>query len=240
MKGLQDKVAIVTGGERGIGRSIVDAFRREGATVASIDVRRGDGEESGAGAAYFEADVSDDEGVGRVVAAIDEKYGRIDVLVSNAGISGRQPFSEISMDDWNRMIAVNLTGVFVVSRHVVPVMKRGGSGRIINVASQLAQLGGSELVHYCASKAGVVGLTKALARELAPSITVNAIAPGPILTDMVKGREDEWFERTLRALPLERLGTPEEVAPSAVFLAGAGGALYTGQTLGPNSGHVMP
>jgi 3-oxoacyl-[acyl-carrier protein] reductase len=107
------------------------------------------------------------------------------------------------------------------------------------VASQLGQIGGALLAHYSASKAGVIGFTKALARELSPAICVNAIAPGPILTDMIRNRDSAWFEDMRSQLPLGRIGTPEEVAPTAVFLASADAALYTGQTLGPNSGHVM-
>lgn len=137
------------------------------------------------------------------------------------------------------MMGINLRGTFLVTRYVVPIMLAGGSGRVINIASQLGQIGGALLTHYSASKAGVIGLTKALARELSPSITVNAIAPGPILTDMIRDRDPAWFEDMRSQLPLGRVGEAEEVAPTAVFLASADAALYTGQTLGPNSGHVM-
>lgn len=247
MNRLGGKIGLVTGGARGIGRAIVEAFAREGATVAIVDrpgVEEAGGlardlRESGARAAAFEADVADDASVAGMVEAVVAEFGRIDVLVNNAGITQRKRFVEITPADWDALMAVNLRGAFLVTRHVVPVMLRTGSGRIINVASQQGQRGAAFLVPYCASKAGVIGFTKALARELAPDITVNAIAPGPVLTDMIRGRDSAWFEAIQKELPLGRVGRPEEIAPSAVFLASDDGALYTGQTLGPNGGHVM-
>jgi 3-oxoacyl-[acyl-carrier protein] reductase len=174
-----------------------------------------------------------------MVAEALRQLGRIDILVNNAGVTQRKPFLELTLRDWDDLMAVNLRGVFVVTRHVVPVMMRGGGGTIINIASQMAQRGAPQLVHYSASKAGVIGFTKALARELAPTISVNAIAPGPVMTDMISERSPQWFERMIAELPLHRIGTPEEIAPTAVFLASSDAALYTGQTLGPNGGHVM-
>lgn len=247
MNRLVGKVGLVTGAARGIGRAISEAFAREGAQLAIVD-RVGDSEAeslaatqcaAGARAKSFEVDVADDESARRMVAAVVAEFGRIDILVNNAGITQRKPFTEMTPADWDGIMAVNLRGVFLVTRHVVPVMLSAAHGRIINVASQQGQRGAALLTHYCASKAGVIGFTKALARELAPHITVNAIAPGPILTDMIKGRDSAWFEQIQGELPLGRVGRPDEVAPSAVFLASDDGALYTGQTLGPNSGHVM-
>jgi 3-oxoacyl-[acyl-carrier protein] reductase len=247
MKRLSGKVALVTGGQRGIGSAICQAFAREGAAVAIADVAHG---ESGQGlaaalldaghlAADFAVDVSDEDSVSELLAEVEARFGRVDVLVNNAGISRRVRFLEMTSADWDAMMAVNLRGVFLVTRRAVPLMQAAGGGRIINIASQLGQRGGAFLAHYCAAKAGVIGFTKALARELAPTITVNAIAPGPILTDMTSGREPEWYRELERELPLGRLGRPDEVAPSAVFLASDEGAFYTGQTLGPNGGHVM-
>jgi 3-oxoacyl-[acyl-carrier protein] reductase len=189
--------------------------------------------------AAFAVDVADDDAVAAMVAEALRQLGRIDILVNNAGVTQRKPFLELTLRDWDDLMAVNLRGVFVVTRHVVPVMMRGGGGTIINIASQMAQRGAPQLVHYSASKAGVIGFTKALARELAPTISVNAIAPGPVMTDMISERSPQWFERMIAELPLHRIGTPEEIAPTAVFLASSDAALYTGQTLGPNGGHVM-
>ncbi|HZQ05247.1 MAG TPA: 3-oxoacyl-ACP reductase family protein [Anaerolineae bacterium] len=247
MNRLSGKVGLVTGGARGIGRAIVEAFAREGAAVAILD-RPGDPEAvalsqalrvQGVRALALQADVTDENAVGLAVQNALQELGRIDILVNNAGISQRIRFVDMQPSDWDRMIQTDLRSVFLVTHQVVPVMLQSGSGRIINIASQMAQRGAPLLVHYCAAKAGVIGFTKALARELAPNITVNAIAPGPILTDMTKGRDPEWYAQMERELPLGRLGRAEEVAPSAVFLASDEGALYTGQTLGPNLGHVM-
>lgn len=248
---LSKKVAIVTGGSRGIGRAIVFAFVAEGASVAIIDtdldevgdarlVVLNDQQNRRPTVLGLRADISDDEAVEQAVAAVLQEFGRIDILVNNAAITQRVPFTELTPADWDATMAVNLKGVFLVCRHVVPPMLSQGGGRIINVASNLGQLGSTSLLsHYSAAKAGVIGLTKSLARELAPTITVNAIAPGPTLTRVFDFQPAEVVERTVRELPLARLGTPEGVAPTAVFLASDDGALYTGQTLGPNSGHVM-
>jgi 3-oxoacyl-[acyl-carrier protein] reductase len=247
MKRLEGKIGLVTGGAKGIGRAIVEAFAREGASVGIIDLPgvaeagalverlRADGVHARA----FEASVADDEAVRAAVQAADEEFGRIDILVNNAGIARRVPFLELTPDIWDQLMNVNLRGMYLVTRHVVPIMQRGGGGRIINLASQMGQRGVAFLAHYCAAKAGVIGLTKALARELAPSITVNAIAPGPIHTDITAGREPSWYENITAEMPLRRMGTVEDVAPTAVFLASADGDFYTGQTLGPNGGHVM-
>ena len=138
------------------------------------------------------------------------------------------------------MISVNLRGVFLCTRFVLPGMLERKSGKIINIASQLGQIGGIEMVHYSASKAGVIGLTKALAREVsAQGIHVNAIAPGPILTDMMAEETEEWAARKLAELPMERFGEAHEVAPTAVFLASDDSSYYVGQTLCPNGGDVM-
>jgi 3-oxoacyl-[acyl-carrier protein] reductase len=244
---LEGKVALITGAARGIGRAIGEAFAREGADLAIVDRAPLDGLTTiaqgmgrpGVMTAAFAVDVADDDAVAAMVAEALRQLGRIDILVNNAGVTQRKPFLELTLRDWDDLMAVNLRGVFLVTRHVVPVMMRGGGGTIINIASQMAQRGAPQLVHYSASKAGVIGFTKALARELAPTISVNAIAPGPVMTDMISERSPQWFERMIAELPLHRIGTPEEIAPTAVFLASSDAALYTGQTLGPNGGHVM-
>lgn len=247
LKRLEGKVCLVTGAAGGIGRAIAEAFAAEGGIVAAADVdssggltdAAGDGSGSRHSIHRFWVDVSDEASVRDLVSAVEREFGRIDVLVNCAGVTQRVRFVELSAAEWDRMMGINLRGTFLVTRYVVPIMLAGGSGRVINIASQLGQIGGALLTHYSASKAGVIGLTKALARELSPSITVNAIAPGPILTDMIRDRDPAWFEDMRSQLPLGRVGEAEEVAPTAVFLASADAALYTGQTLGPNSGHVM-
>ncbi|MFN8593823.1 MAG: 3-oxoacyl-ACP reductase family protein [Thermomicrobiales bacterium] len=246
MQRLEGRVALVTGGARGIGRAIVDAFASEGARVAILsrsqdaaDTAAAEIRAAGHEALAIAGNPADDEDARRAVAATREAFGTLDILVNNAGFSRRVPFLELTPADWDELMNVDLRAVFLMCRHAAPVLTANGGGRIINVASQIGQRGAPQLVHYAAAKAGVIGFTKALARELAPAITVNAIAPGPIWTEMIRGRDPDWYEAIERELPLGRIGLPEEVAPSAVFLASADGALYTGQTLGPNSGHVM-
>jgi 3-oxoacyl-[acyl-carrier protein] reductase len=247
MTRLEGKVCLITGAAGGIGSAITDAFAAEGAVLAIADLDKSgklmqaakrlasDGDRI----KPFWVDVTNEASVQSLVSSVREQFGGIDVLVNCAGVTHRSKFVDTTTDDWDRIVGVNLRGTFLVTRHVVPIMLEAKSGRIINVASQLGQIGGALLVPYSASKAGVIGFTKALARELAPDICVNAIAPGPILTDMIRDRESGWFDEMRSQLPLGRIGAPEEVAPTAVFLASSDAALYTGQTLGPNSGHVM-
>lgn len=242
---LQDQVALVVGGAGGIGAAIAEAFVREGAHVLIADL---DPELAGHVAKEIDAsgavpiDVRDDESVAAAVESVLAGSGRIDVLVNSAGILREAPLVEMSVEQWRETIDVDLTGVFLCCRAVVPHMVRAGRGRVINIASQLALKGGQDLTHYTAAKAGVIGLTKALALEVAPyGVRVNAIAPGPIETNMVAGISDSWKAAKRAELPLGRFGVPREVAPTAVLLAGdPGGNLYIGQTLGPNSGDVMP
>jgi 3-oxoacyl-[acyl-carrier protein] reductase len=176
------------------------------------------------------------------VTDAEQTMGDIDVLVNAAGILTQAPLVEMSLAQWQQTIDVDLTGVFLMCRHVVPGMVHRGTGRVINIASQLAIKGGESLTHYSAAKAGVIGLTKALALEVSRSgVLVNAIAPGPIETPLVEGISEDWKTAKRAELPLGRFGRPEEVAPTAVLLASSpGGDLYVGQTLGPNSGDVMP
>jgi 3-oxoacyl-[acyl-carrier protein] reductase len=242
---LTGRTALVTGGASGIGRAIAEAFVAAGAQVVVLDhdaaaverTARSIGAVGGVA-----ADVTDERLVQQAVAAAEQLLGRIDVLVNSAGILTQSPLAEMSLEQWQQTIDVDLTGVFLMCRHVVPGMVSRGYGRIINIASQLAIKGGTSLTHYCAAKAGVLGLTKALALEVArDGVLVNAIAPGPIETPLVGGISEDWKRAKRAELPLGRFGRPEEVAPTAVLLAGSpGGDLFVGQTLGPNSGDVMP
>jgi 3-oxoacyl-[acyl-carrier protein] reductase len=169
-----------------------------------------------------------------------DEFGEIDVLVNNAGTFSQVFLHELDVKEWDRVMGVNLRGCFLCTRMVLPRMLERGRGKVINVASQLGQIGGTEMVHYSASKAGVIGFTKALAREVSTKgIHVNAIAPGPILTDMMAEETDEWAAQKLSELPIGRFGEVHEVAPTAVFLASDESSYYVGQTLCPNGGDVM-
>lgn len=248
MAQLEGKVAVVFGAASGIGAAIAALFSSEGARVAladrsaaGIEATRarctGPAEVSG-----HVVDVTDARAVEAALAAAAEEHGGIDILVNSAGILEEVPVLEMTPETWSRTIGVDLTGVFYTARYVAPHMIARGGGRIINVASQLGIKGGTGLAHYVAAKAGVIGLDKALALELAPhNILVNSIAPGPIETPLIDGLSEDWKRDKRAELPIGRFGTAEEVAPTALLLAASpSGDLYTGQTLGPNSGDVMP
>lgn len=245
---LRGRVALVTGGSRGIGAAIVRAFAAEGADVAFCHLEdddraaevRSEVEASGRRAYAASCDVADETSAEMFVSAVRERCGAIDILVNNAGISGEAPFEAITSAEFDRFIAVHLRGTFLMTKACYPEMKSRGDGRIINIASQLAYSGAQGLVHYCAAKAGVLGFTRSLAREAASfGILVNAIAPGPIDTDLMLAMTEDWKESKRRELPLHRFGTPEEIAPTAVLLASEAGSYYVGQTLSPNGGDVM-
>jgi 3-oxoacyl-[acyl-carrier protein] reductase len=245
---LDGKIAIVTGGARGIGRGIAEGYAREGADVVIADRAEEKVAEPalrtirglGRRALFMRTDVAEEAAVRRMVDAAYATFGRVDVLVNNAGIFTQSLLEDLPVADWDRVLAVNLRGTFLCIRFVLPRMLAQGSGVIINVASQLGQIGGTEVAHYSASKAGVIGLTKALAREVATrGVRVNAIAPGPILTDMMAGETEAWKAKKLAELPIGRFGEVREVVPTAVFLASDDASYYVGQTLGPNGGDVM-
>jgi 3-oxoacyl-[acyl-carrier protein] reductase len=248
MDKLRDRVAIVTGGARGIGGAIAAAFAAEGADVVIAD-RLGEDvaapvvaqiEAAGRKALFVSTDISDADEVQAMVDQAYQEFGAVDILVNNAGTVSQHFFHELPVEEFDRVLAINLRGVFLCTRFVLPRMLERGSGNVINVASQLGQIGGTEMVHYSASKAGVIGLTKALAREVSTKgIRVNAIAPGPILTDMMAEETDEWAAQKLSELPIGRFGEAHEVAPTAVFLASDDSSYYVGQTLCPNGGDVM-
>lgn len=247
MPRLAGKHAIVTGGAQGIGRAIAVGFAHEGADVAVIDIQgqeagrqfAADAQAAGQRGFYFRADVTSEAQVTAAIAAAAEALGGIDVLVNNAGVVSEYPVAEMPVAEWDRIIAVNLRGPFLCTRAVLPAMIAQSRGRIINMASQLGQLGGETMAHYSASKAGLIGFTKALAREVSHlNILVNAIAPGPIETEMLANESPEWRQRKLGQLPLRRFGEVREVVPTAIFLASDESSYYTGQTLGPNGGDV--
>jgi 3-oxoacyl-[acyl-carrier protein] reductase len=248
MDKLRDRVAIVTGGARGIGGAIAAAFADEGADVVVADVLGVDAATdtldaiaaAGRRSLLVHTDVAEEASVRAMVDQAYEEFGHVDILVNNAGVFSQHFFHELPVEAFDRVLAINLRGVFLCTRFVLPRMLERGSGNVINVASQLGQIGGVEMVHYSASKAGVIGLTKALAREVSTKgIRVNAIAPGPILTQMMAEETEEWAAQKLSELPIGRFGETHEVAPTAVFLASDESSYYVGQTLCPNGGDVM-
>jgi len=246
---LEGKRAIVTGGARGIGAAIAQAFVKEGAQVVVVDLaQESDSREVLAGmppadggqATYLQTDVSDQVQVEAMVGRVLAQFGQIDILVNNAGIVSQVFLADMPVEEWDRVMAVNLRGVFLCTRFVLPHMLAQGHGKIISIASNLGQIGGAEMVHYSASKGGVIAFTKALAREVSnKGVQVNAIAPGPILTDMMRAESSEWQDQKLSELALGRFGQPSEVAPTAVFLASDDSSYYVGQTLSPNGGDTM-
>jgi 3-oxoacyl-[acyl-carrier protein] reductase len=250
MSRLDGKAALVTGASRGIGRGIAEGLAEAGATVA-VNHPPDDAEASlaaevvesieadGGDAIALPGDVSDEDSVRSMIAAFEDELGAVDVLVNNAGILTQSRFAEMSVDTWDETMAVDLRGVFLVTRFAIPSMLEQGSGKVVNIASQLGIKGGVDLVHYSAAKAGVIGMTRALAREVSPEVNVNAIAPGPVETDLVDDLTDEWKTEKSAELPMGRWGRVEDVVPTAVFLASDESDYYTGQTLSPDGGDAM-
>lgn len=246
---LKNRRAIITGASSGIGEAIALAYAAQGARLWLID-RDSKGLQRVAEACRAlraevdtgVADLSTREQPGQALATAIAGMQGVDILVNSAGIVTQGHCTELTCEQWDEMLAINLRSVFLCARAVVPSMQAQRWGRIINIASQLGIKGAPGLSHYAAAKAGMIGFTKSLALELAPfNVLVNAIAPGPIDTPMMAGISDEFKQLKARELPLGRFGLAGEVAPTAVLLAlDPGGNLFLGQTLGPNSGDVMP
>lgn len=243
---LSGRRALVTGAATGIGRATALQLAQAGAHVVVNHLRQAEAaqavvqaiESAGGQAMAIDADVSVDSEVQRLVA----QAGEVHILVNNAGIIQEKPFLDTTEADWDRMLGVDLKSVFLTSRAVLPGMVARGGGVIVNLASDLGILGRENYAPYCAAKAGVIGLTRSLAREFAPhGIRVNAIAPGPVNTAMVslESMSAEWMEKEL-AIPQHRVAEPEEIAATALFLASDLSRFYCGQVLGPNGGSVMP
>lgn len=247
MSRLAHHNAVVTGAGAGIGRAIAIRLADEGAKVVVQDLNGAAAGETagmitaaGGTAIAVSGDVSVAEDVDKAFSACEEAWGHCSLAVNNAGIVQQVRLQDMAAEDFDRMIAVHLRGCFLGCRRAINPMLERGSGVIVNIASQLGQIGGVELTHYSAAKAGIIGMTKALAREVsAAGVRVNAVAPGPINTELVRALSQEWRDRKAAELPLGRFGEPEDVAATVAFLASHDAAVYVGQTLGPNSGDVM-
>ena len=246
-KGLEGRVAIVTGGSRGIGRAIAQCLAEDGAAVvvsgldaARLEAATKELEGFGVPVLGVAADVARREYVERLVDQTKERFARIDVLVNNAGITRDALLVRMKDEDWDRVLDVNLRGAFLMTRAVAKVMMRQKGGRIINITSTAGVMGNPGQVNYSAAKAGLIGLTKAAARELSRwSILVNAVAPGLIETDMAAAMPQEARDALLAQIPLGRIGSGREVAEVVRFLAGDGAAYITGQVLHVNGGLYM-
>jgi 3-oxoacyl-[acyl-carrier protein] reductase len=245
---LAGQRALVTGGASGIGRAIAVAFAEAGAHVAIADkadlVKTEEVaaviERAGGRGFALQADVAEEAEVEALFAAVLPRLGGLDILVNNAGILFEKPLLETSVAEFDALMGVNLRGTFLVGREALRVLVPQRRGRVINIASELAYLGRECMSVYCASKGAVLSLTRSWAREFAPDILINAIAPGPTDTPLLdlKSMSPETRAREMQ-IPLGRIGRPEEIAAAAVFLAGPGASFMTGQCINPNGGAVM-
>lgn len=246
---LAGQVAIVTGGARAIGRQIAEVLGSRGATVVSLDLLPADDtvaaiEEAGGTASAITCDVTDEISVARAVDDVLADHGRIDVLVNNAGLFAgieRRPFWEIELEEWERVMGVNVRSVFLCARAVATPMRAAHSGRIVNIASNVITFGMPNLMHYVASKAAVVGITRSMARELGPSgIAVNAVAPGLVTTEITEQTVPEEYRRIVaEGQCLQVPIVPSDIADAVVYLCGPGARMITGQTLLVNGGATM-
>ncbi|WP_028300900.1 SDR family NAD(P)-dependent oxidoreductase [Oceanospirillum beijerinckii] len=244
----ENRVVFVTGAGQGMGKAIVERFVAEGALVAAVDINQqaaqAVADSCGAGldgtrVIGLACDVSDSSSVRDAMAEVERQFGRLDIVVNNAGIGSVDAFVDTPDENWNRVIGVNLTGTFLCCREGARLMQKNGSGIIINVSSS-AVMSGEGPSHYCASKAGVIGLTRSIARELASSgIRVNTLVPGPTNTPMMADIPEDWMEQMVNAIPLGRMCEPDEVARVASFIASEEASFITGQNIAVNGGMVF-
>jgi len=245
---LTGKSALVTGGARGIGKAICLSLARQGADIAFVDVGRVEVAEAtvaeivalGRKAIYVPADVTDPDACVKAVAATVEAFGKVDILVNNAGITRDDLIMRMPIEDWKKVLEVNLFGAFYMTKAAIRPMLKAHAGRIINMSSVSGQAGQMGQANYSSSKAGLIGLTKATAREVASrGITCNAIAPGFVVTDLTKDLPAELMDEMKKRTPLGRFGTSEDIAAAVTFLASEEASYITGQVLAVDGGLVM-
>jgi len=244
---MKDKVAAITGASRGIGRSIALVLAGEGAKIvasarnsAELEILVAEIKEKGGEAIAVAGDVAVTADADRLVDAAVAAYGRLDILVNNAGITRDGLLLRMKDEDWDAVLNVNLKGAFLCTRAAAKVMSKQRYGRIINISSVVGEMGNAGQANYCASKAGLLGLTKSVARELARrNVTVNAVTPGFIVTDMTEALPEKTREELASQIPLGRLGDAEDIAHAVLFLASDGAGYVTGQVLGVNGGMYM-
>ncbi len=240
---LKDKVALVTGAGQGMGRAIARRYMAEGAKVVALDLNLDAAKETVTGVAgegiARSLNVADSAAVNALVDEVVSLYGRVDVLVNNAGTGGMDSFAEMSDEAWARVMGVNINGAFFCARAAVRSMLKTGGGVVVNVSSTAA-VSGDGPAHYVTSKAAVMGLTRVMAKELAKSgIRVNTLVPGPTNTPMMQGIPQEWADAIIAGVPMGRMAEPEDIAKVAVFLASDDSGFVTGQNLAVNGGSAF-